>query len=249
MARNLTSSRRPPSAGFLKRLDKEHSQRANDIWEAQMDDKLVDEAQIISSEAIRSALLKPKLVLPSFDVAQIYSNYIFSSRLFVLTCPRCIKTSEVPTALDVLSHGDLIPVLLGNYVDYPPELIGAIKQSKRYLAYRAAFGFLRTNRTLIGTALVAGTLGLAGSLIGCSATLVAGIAGKLLRKTGRLQPSPETAAFLGGVTKSIRPKVHKLLANYTGISLPAVQLHEIRREIAAKTDAGTVGKRTKVTIN
>lgn len=442
MARKSLTAKTAPNLNLLRRLDKEHSERANDIWLDFNDGNPVDYDQIIPSTEIRTALTTKKTILPSFDIPQIYSNYLLSERLFVLTCPQCIKPKDIPIVTEILTHSDLIPVLIGDYADYPPEVIafilqsphmsrheyrmyrtvqilsnskqsvcghcvgkrhkvidnkllafdrnnilkrtvqrtisslhpfitpdfeliealddaveakdveaifslegasttisalrtnqafesrwnlntnelpelikGAKKfikvdsskapsmatslmdpltvlvtpntkaseyfplahqyrdeltslvdhilgksaskrnrsaseitvllgdlnaevsrltQSNRYLAYRAAFGFLRTNSTLVGTALVAGTLGLAGSIVGCGATVVAGIAGKVLRKSGRLQPSPETTAFLDGVKKSIRPKLHKLLASYTGVSLPAVQLIEIRREIKSK---------------
>lgn len=128
MAKKSQLSPRPPSATLLKRLDEEHFQRAKDAWHTISDGNPTGDSRVVSSEAVRSALIRPKLILSSFNISEIYSNYIFSNRLFVLTCPKCIKDSERPTAIEVLKRGDLIPVLVGDYADYAPEVIGAILQ-------------------------------------------------------------------------------------------------------------------------
>jgi hypothetical protein len=109
--------------------------------------------------------------------------------------------------------------------------VSKLRSSKRYLAYRATVGFLRSNKGMIGTALVAGTLGLAGSLVGCGTVTAVGIVGKVLRRKGHLKASPETRSFLEGIKKAVRPKMHKVLSLCTGISLPAVQLHEVTQDM------------------
>lgn len=97
----------------------------------------------------------------------------------------------------------------------------SLRTNKRYLGYKAALGFLSANKVLVASTLVAGALGLAGSAWGCGASVVSGFGAKMgirkLRQMGRLRPSPETKAFLGQVKASLRPKLHRLLASYTGI--------------------------------
>ncbi len=125
-----------------------------------------------------------------------------------------------------------------------------LRTNKRYLGYKAAFGFMRTNKILVASSLVAGALGLAGAaLLGCGASMISGVGAKYgiakLRQAGKLQATPETKAFLGQVKASLRPQLHRLLASYSGVSLPAIQISEVAEDIDQRFTKVPPSKRLK----
>ena len=71
--------------------------------------------------------------------------------------------------------------------------------------------------------------------MGCGASLASGIGAKYgigkLRQSGKLQATPETKAFLSQVKASLRPQLHRLLASYSGASLPAIQISEVAEDV------------------
>jgi hypothetical protein len=443
------------SSRIIDRLDVEHLKRASDVYKHSIQNKEILLDDLIPNSDVRTALESSKLILPSFDVPRIYSNFPFSSRLFVQICPQClVSDGNIESAIEIFSSSDAIPILLGDYKDYPPEFVSGIigrshlskheflvfrslrilslsksyicnhcvdeqrksiiekvsgsdrgeelqymvnltisklrpfvdpdfelietleavvdskdfdglfslyrasfainelrtcqalesrcslnagqvpslikdarkflnsdvggndpaalegliepfkidvdprlkaaeffeiaaefrdelsgiidglvdesesngalslsklssrigelnsemarlKGNKRYLGYRAIVGFFRANRALVGTAIVAGALGLSGNLVGCGAAVAVGGIGKAMRNRGKLKAPPEVRAFMQGVKQAVRPKIHKLLSAYTSISLPAVQLHEISRVRTERTK-GKTAFRSKV---
>jgi hypothetical protein len=131
--------------------------------------------------------------------------------------------------------GEIVLSRLSNRLAELNAELQSLRTNKRYLGYKATFGFLRTNKVLVASALVAGALGLAGSFLGCGVSLVSGIGAKYsvrkLHKMGRLRATPETKAFLAQVKASLRPGLHRLLASYSGVSLPAMQISEISEDV------------------
>lgn len=143
-------------------------------------------------------------------------------------------------------------VALGKLYKQLEELNEELKSlhfNKRYLAYKAALGFLHKNKVVAASMLAAGALGLAGEYFGCGALAVSGVGAKFglgkLRQSGKLKATPETEAFLGQVKASVRPHLHKLLSSYAGVSLSAIQIAEISEDIKQRTRKVPSSKRVK----
>lgn len=131
--------------------------------------------------------------------------------------------------------GEIVLTRLSNQLAELNAELQSLRTNKRYLGYKAAFGFLRTNKVLVASTLVAGALGLAGSFLGCGVSLASGMSAKYglrkLRQAGKLRATPETKAFLGQVKASLRPHLHRLVASYSGASVPAIQISEIAEDV------------------
>jgi hypothetical protein len=443
----------------FEKLDKEHSSRIEKVLEAWQSGRGFKVQDVFHSAPVIPALDSPKVILPSFRLSEIYANYPFAPRLFVSLCPYCLKPEDFSAFKEVLIHSDVVPVLVGDYADYPPELtrfvlefphisrhefafyrfakvysmgstavcahcveerrrmivedankmnsaseitevvgscvgnlhpfidpdfqlltilaeivkkgdmaalkaivgtsemihelrtcqaynarsllpirevpklldgaakvlpeagelelaqisevvsaplgfsfgastspkeffavanehrrslapivekivqsstkdgeimlthlsgqlgelnaeLQSLRTNKRYLGYKAAFGFLRTNKVLVASTLVAGALGLAGSFLGCGVSLASGMGAKYgirkLRQVGKLRATPETKAFLSQVKVSIRPHLHRLLASYTGVSVPAIQISEVAQDVEQRLKKMPPRKRSVV---
>jgi hypothetical protein len=148
-----------------------------------------------------------------------------------------------------IQDGEIIVSRLSNQLAELNSELKSLRTNKRYLGYKAAFGFLRTNKVLVASSLVAGALGLAGSFLRCGASLASGIGAKYgigkLRQAGKLQATPETKAFLGQVKASLRPQLHRLLASYSGVSLPAIQISEVAEDIEQRLKKVSPSRRLK----
>lgn len=131
--------------------------------------------------------------------------------------------------------GEIVLSRLSNRLAELNTELQSLRTNKRYLGFKATVGFLRTNKVVVASALVAGALGLAGSYLGCGVSLTSGMGAKYglrkLRAAGKLRATPETKAFLGQVKASMRPQLHRLLASYAGVSVPAMQISEISEDI------------------
>jgi hypothetical protein len=131
--------------------------------------------------------------------------------------------------------GEIMLSRLSNRLAELNAELHSLRTNRRYLGYKAAFGFLRANTVLLASSLVAGALGLAGNFVGCGVSVASGVGAKygirMLRQAGRLRASPETTAFLAQLKASLRPMLHRLLASYAGVSLPAIQIHELSEDV------------------
>jgi hypothetical protein len=152
-----------------------------------------------------------------------------------------------------IQDGEIIVSRLSSRLAELSAELNSLRTNKRYLGYKAAFGFLRTNKVLVASSLVAGALGLAGSYFGCGVSLVSGVGAKYaigkLRPAGKFRATPETDAFLGQVKASLRPQLHRLLASYTGVSLPAIQISEVAEDVQQRLKEPPASKRLKSVTN
>lgn len=117
--------------------------------------------------------------------------------------------------------------------------IDRIKNLKRYLVVEAMAEPIRKNKALVTATLVAGALGLSGSLVGCASALAAGgvmraakrykIGDKLLASLKENKP----LAKLGSKVHDeiVRPQVDKVMAHYLQADLPAVTVLALRRDL------------------
>jgi hypothetical protein len=130
----------------LKKLDSEHFTRIQEIsnaWANGRDFKLGD---IFHSTPVITSIDKPKVILGAFRLSNIYANYPFAQRLFVILCPRCLKPEEFPILQEVLTHSDVVPILVANYADYPPDVVRTVLEHPHIS--RNEFSFYRFARVL-----------------------------------------------------------------------------------------------------
>jgi hypothetical protein len=118
--------------------------------------------------------------------------------------------------------------------------IDRIKNLKRYLIVEGMAEPIRKNKAMVAATLVAGTLGLVGSLPGCAGALAAGGAIKAAKrfKIGeRLVASLKENKPLAKLTNRIRadviqPQIEKIMACYLRADLPAVTVLALKRDLA-----------------
>jgi hypothetical protein len=106
----------------FKKLDSEHLGRIQEISNAWWNGKGFEIKDVFHSAAVIPSLAQQKVILGSFRLSTIYANYPFSKKIFVLLCPSCLKPEEFPILREVLAHSDIIPILVGNYSDYHPDV-------------------------------------------------------------------------------------------------------------------------------
>jgi hypothetical protein len=95
----------------LKKLDAEHCSRMREISTAWHSGQNVEVSDIFHSVPVVPLLPMPKVILPGFRPSEIYANYPFTQRLFVILCPRCLTSAEFPTVREILTHSDIVPIL------------------------------------------------------------------------------------------------------------------------------------------
>jgi hypothetical protein len=109
-----------------------------------------------------------------------------------------------------------------------------LPRKKRFLFYRASSAFLRTNKTLLASSLLAGVMGYTGNLVGCGASLAGGIGAELAKRTGRLNFPAEIKQFGEEVGHCIRPQVHQLLSRCLSLDIKAIQIWDIKEKLERK---------------
>ena len=117
--------------------------------------------------------------------------------------------------------------------------IDRIKNLKRYLVVEAIAEPIRKNKALVTATLVAGALGLGGSLVGCASALAAGGAVKAAKryKIGDVLLASlkgnKSLAKLGSKiqTEIVQPQVDKVMAQYLQADLPAITILAIKRDL------------------
>lgn len=117
--------------------------------------------------------------------------------------------------------------------------IGRIKNLKRHLVVEALAEPIRKNKALVTATLVAGALGLSGSLVACGSALAVGgamraakrynIGAKLLSSFKDNEP----LAKLGTKIREdiIQPQVDKVMARYLQTDLPAITVLAVKRDL------------------
>ena len=109
------------------------------------------------------------------------------------------------------------------------DRVAQLSRNKTYLAYRAAWGFARCNKALLGSLLLASAFGLAGNYLGCGASIAAAAGAQILKKCGKLQMPEEMVPFVDAVKHTLRPHVQKMVAKYLNIDVRTIQLYEINK--------------------
>lgn len=104
--------------------------------------------------------------------------------------------------------------------------------SKRFEYYQAAVGFMRGNKALLASALLAGALGVAGSMLGCGLSLVGGSLLTGLDRSGKIDLDLAEGGVQRLIHQSLEPSVRKLLSRYLDMSLDSVNLWRIREELS-----------------
>lgn len=119
--------------------------------------------------------------------------------------------------------------------------LDGLRNLKRKLVLEAIVEPLRTNKSLVVSGLVAGALGLAGSLVGCASAAVAGGVVKAASKTKRGEEFAKkilrdraVGKLARRVHRDLQPQLHRLLALYLQAELPAVRVLAIREELENK---------------
>lgn len=121
--------------------------------------------------------------------------------------------------------------LLGEIEKFNGE-ITKIKGLKRYMLYEACVEIVSNNKTLAISALVAGALGLVGSLGGCIGAMATGAAAQVAKKKGKL-PSNKSMARLGRkIHRDLQPNIDSVIAKYVGADIPAIRILSIRRALS-----------------
>lgn len=140
---------------------------------------------------------------------------------------------------DSTDNGQLsLTKLAAQLADLNQQLL-ELSQNKKLLTYRATTAFIKTNRTLLATGLLAGTMGLTGNLLGCGATVLSGVGIELAKRRTKLKMPGEVRKLGEEVAHSIRPTIHRLLANYLDLDIRAVQLWGIKERIHTRSESNT----------
>jgi hypothetical protein len=106
--------------------------------------------------------------------------------------------------------------------------IERIKSSRRYAVLEACVGFYRSNSFLVSGALLAASLGLAGSLLGC-ATVGSAVGAKFAKKKGLISENPGLGRVKRMAIRDVRPIADRLLKSYLGGSAPAINVLSLQR--------------------
>ena len=169
--------------------------------------------------------LKVPLDLPIEQYAELVSDY--RPRILSLTEGIIGNSKEGEKSLS-------FKALLETITEINRE-IERIKGLKRHLLLEAIVGFIDKNRAFTVSALVAGALGLGGSLVGCAGSVAAGIGTDIARKTGKLRGSKAVNRLGRKIHRDLEPSMNALIAKYVGSNELAVHVLSVRQQIG-KTD-------------
>ena len=108
--------------------------------------------------------------------------------------------------------------------------IERVKNLRRYAVLEACVGFYKSNSFLVGGALLAASLGLAGSLLGC-ATVGSAVGAKLAKKKGLIVENPALSRVKRIIARDVQPVTTRLLRSYLGGTTPAINVLSLQRRI------------------
>ncbi|MBR0778217.1 hypothetical protein JQ625_25580 [Bradyrhizobium diazoefficiens] len=124
------------------------------------------------------------------------------------------------------------PVDLSKRIGNLNSEIERIRGLKRYVMLEASVTFVRQNKNLVFTSILAGTLGLAGGLLGCAGGVAAGAALKVAKQKGIKLPENKPADELRKmIVRDVRPYLSKLIAAYVGSNPTAVNVLSLRKNV------------------
>ncbi len=114
--------------------------------------------------------------------------------------------------------------------------IERIKGTRRYAVLEASVGFYRNNKLLAAATMLAGSLGLAGSLVGCIAAGGAVVGAGVAKKKGWMKSSEERGRLRKIIDRDLQPAVDLFLKAYLGSKSPAINVLSLRKRIAASNE-------------
>jgi hypothetical protein len=109
--------------------------------------------------------------------------------------------------------------------------IERIRNLRRYVVLEASLGFYRNNRMLTNATLIAGALGLTGSLFGCAVVGGTALGSHLAKKKGWLKGSEAVERLRRLIARDLQPAVDLVLKAYLGASAPAINVLSIRKRV------------------
>jgi hypothetical protein len=137
------------------------------------------------------------------------------------------------------AKGGIVSAALLDQIATINEQVRRAEKSTRHKVLRAAVSFSGANKGLIAAALVATVLGVAGNVLGCGATILAGIGAKYLPSGWKLPPSDSFEELEGAIHRTMEPAVQRVLSAYLATPIRAVQVWRVREELqAAKKGSG-----------
>jgi hypothetical protein len=120
--------------------------------------------------------------------------------------------------------------------------IERIKNLRRYTVLEAGISFYKNNSTLVNGTLLAGALGLTGSLVGCVATGGAAFGAKIAKSKGWLKSTEATERMRRMVARDLQPAVDLVLKSYLGAKAPAINVLSIQKRISSVSQEDAVRK-------
>jgi hypothetical protein len=109
--------------------------------------------------------------------------------------------------------------------------IERIKNLRRYAVLEAGISFYQNNATLVNGTLLAGALGLTGSLMGCLATGGAALGTKIAKSKGWLKGTEATERMRSIIARDLQPAVDLVLKPYFGASAPAISVLSLQKRM------------------
>jgi hypothetical protein len=150
-------------------------------------------------------------------------KYLELSKEFRPTIAGAIEYTGAP---DGTSIGDL-----SKKISRLNSEIERIQGLKRYVMLEASMTFVRQNKNLVFTSILAGTLGLAGGLLGCASAVAVSAGLKIAKHKGVKLQENEPAKKLGRmIARDIHPYLSKLIAAYVGSNPTAINVLSLRKK-------------------
>jgi hypothetical protein len=116
--------------------------------------------------------------------------------------------------------------------------IERLKGLKRYKVMEVGIGFYKNNGLLAGGALLAATMGLAGSLFGCATGAVVA-AVNVGTKLAKKKPDPALQRLGRTIVRDFQPYSEGLMRGYLGGTAPAISVLSLQRRLHAVSSTGT----------
>ena len=192
---------------------------------------IAEEADLARSTSLRLARLVSEGLGLKIPVDIPTDNYIELINDFRPKITKIVETSIVDAITD--EDGLSVQALLSSINEINRE-IERIKGLKRHMLLEAIVGFTSNNRAFSVSTLIAGAMGLGGSLAGCAGTLAAGIGTDTLRKAGKLRGSKSINRLGSKIHRDLMPGMDKLIAKYVGSKDVPMHVLSIRKQINAK---------------
>ena len=107
--------------------------------------------------------------------------------------------------------------------------IERVRTLRRHAVLEACVGFCGNNSGVVAATLIAGTLGLTGSLLGCVATGGLAVATKVAKKKGWIRSNGATERLKRIVARDIQPFTNMMLKSYLRTTGPAISVLSLRK--------------------